>query len=153
MLVRDVMAVPAVTCRPEEPLEHCARLLLERDVGAVIVVDRHGEALGIVTAADVTERPASRLYNEDVKPIVTAAPLAATSLEDLREDLRLTPARKAMQRPLHFVRDSDEVERALDLMVQHGIHHVPVVLEGRPIGMLSRREILKALLHEVATAM
>jgi CBS domain-containing protein len=147
VLVRDVMAVPAVTCQPEDPLSHCARLLLERRCGAIVVTDRHGAALGIVTETDVMERPVAQPYTKGAQPILTAAPLPATSLDDLWEDLRSTPARRAMQRPVVAVQHDEEVERALELMVQRGIHRVPVLDGDVPVGMLSRLDVLRRLVE------
>jgi CBS-domain-containing membrane protein len=49
----DVMTSPAVTVRPEEPVENAARLMYTRKVKRLPVVDAHGHLVGIIGRADV----------------------------------------------------------------------------------------------------
>ncbi len=46
MRVRDFMVVPVVTTRRESTLEQAAKIMLEKDIGALPVVDEKGESLG-----------------------------------------------------------------------------------------------------------
>jgi len=49
----DLMTVPAVTVRPEDTVEHAARLMYDRKVKRLPVIDANGHLVGIVSRADV----------------------------------------------------------------------------------------------------
>jgi CBS domain-containing protein len=60
----------------------------------------------------------------------------------------MTPAAR-----LHTVPPDEDASAALDLLAQKGINQVPVVDNGRPVGLVSREDILKWLkLHEGSEA-
>jgi signal-transduction protein with cAMP-binding, CBS, and nucleotidyltransferase domain len=56
MRVSELMHTPAVTCRPGATIADVARLMRDRNVGSVIVVDDIGYLAGIVTDRDVAVR-------------------------------------------------------------------------------------------------
>jgi len=57
---RDLMSAPVATVRPEESVENAARLMSERDCGALAVVDSSGRLIGIVASSDITTRLIAR---------------------------------------------------------------------------------------------
>lgn len=81
MLVEDVMTRDVVTCDLEASVAAAARLMVEGDIGSVIVT-RHGDPFGIVTETDLvragvlTDRPFSAVTVEDIvsHPLVTIGP-------------------------------------------------------------------------------
>jgi len=56
MRVSELMHTPAVTCRPGATMAEVARLMRDRNVGSVVVVDDVGYLAGIVTDRDVAVR-------------------------------------------------------------------------------------------------
>jgi CBS-domain-containing membrane protein len=60
MKARDVMTAPVVTVPPETSVSEIARLLIERRISAVPVVDRSGKILGIVSEGDLLRRAETR---------------------------------------------------------------------------------------------
>ena len=49
LLVRDLMSVGVVTCKPATPIAEVARLLLEKEIEGVIVLDNEGHASGVIS--------------------------------------------------------------------------------------------------------
>lgn len=60
------------------------------------------------------------------------------------------PHLKSLMTPFPYTIESDDlVSEAINLMKQHSIHHLPVIVDGRPSGMISARDIASATkLHE-----
>jgi len=67
--VRDVMSAPAITVRPDTPVEDCCRLLEEKQVRRAPVTDGDGRCCGIVSLADIAQTAPERLTGEVVRTV------------------------------------------------------------------------------------
>lgn len=114
----DIMNTKKFVCLPTTATAAvAAKKMLERQVGAIVVIE--GETmLGIVTERDINYRVVA-IGRDPVN----------TSLADI---MTRNPRTMAPNTPL--------VE-ALDLMQKHGYRHVPVLENGKPIGLVSLRDI------------
>jgi len=110
---------PAVTLPPTATVGEAIRTMLDRNVGALLVVDDAGKLLGIFSERDLLTKAAS-------DPDYAARPVRAFMTAD-PETVRLTD-------PLAFV---------LHKMDGGGYRHLPVVQDGRVLGMLSVRDMLR----------
>ncbi len=111
--VADVMSTQLVTVASNATVVEAARLMRDHDVGPVLVMD--GDRLyGIVTDRDIT----IRVVAEDRAPDRT--PLTEIASRDV---VMLTP--------------DDTVEDAIRLMRQRAVRRLPVVENGRPVGIVS----------------
>jgi CBS domain-containing protein len=108
--VRDVMTSDPLTIRASEAVTQAASLMRDNGIGALIVM-QNDELLGIVTDRDIT----IRIVAEGHDPSTTQA--ASTDLETLSPD---ADAKEAAQR-----------------MSDRAIRRLPVVENGRPVGILS----------------
>ncbi|MET1101378.1 MAG: CBS domain-containing protein [Pyrodictiaceae archaeon] len=123
--IRDVMRTePLVKAKPDDSVFKAVTLMHENNVGSVLVVDNEGRLVGIFTERDlvhiVAERRSldTRLEEVMTRKLVTASP---------DESLAIVASR----------------------MIEHGIRHIPVVdSEGRPIGVVSIRDLLR---HVIAS--
>jgi len=107
MLVREVMSAPVVTVAEDATLRAAAGRMLDRDVGSLVVLagdDGEPSPAGILTATDVLRAG----YDSD-------RPLAACRVED------------AASTSLVTVAPDRSVGRAVDLMAEAGVEHLPVV--------------------------
>jgi hypothetical protein len=117
MKASDVMSTPVITVPPEAPLREVARTLAERRISAVPVVE--GErVVGIVSEADVLRR--------------------------LPGDIGC-PASEVMTRDLATVAPDTPLEDVAATLAARGIRRVPVVKEGRLVGIVSRANLVHAL--------
>jgi CBS domain-containing protein len=79
----DLMSSPAIVIRPDEPVQHAARLMYDRGVKRLVVVDEAGHLVGIVSRSDVLGvfgRP-----DEDIRREVTGQVLLSAFLTDPRQ--------------------------------------------------------------------
>jgi len=103
-----------------------ARKLEEYAVGSVVVVDDAGQPLGLVTDRDLTCRV-----------IAPGLPPAATT------------AGEVMSKPLITGQAEDALERIVDRMRVAGVRRIPVLEDGRLVGIVSFDDVLAALAREL----
>lgn len=126
-LVSHAMRVPAETISPEETVGAAARLMSERRLGCLPVVE-NGALVGIVTTTDLlAELGMSEAIRE-----VTASPDVASVMT--REPFTAFPG--------------DKLSDAIGKMLENGIRHLPVVDEdSRVVGIISDRDVRAAVGH------
>jgi CBS domain-containing protein len=146
MLARDIMTRDVITVQPGTPVEEIARLLLAHRISGVPVVDPDGRVVGLVTEADliVRERPEgarSRWLRWFGDPDAMAA--AYVKSHGVR-------AEEIMSRPAICVGDDAPIEAIAALLEDRQINRVPVLREGRLVGIVSREDLVKALVARPA---
>ncbi len=120
--VEDLMSTPPVTIDRDEPLEKAAKLMYENNIGSVIVVGKDGRIEGILTERDLVFAIARGKIgrNMPVWMFMTENPIT--------------------------VNPGTPIIDALKTMREANIRHLPVVdKEGKPVGMLSLRDIVEAI--------
>lgn len=139
-LVSEVMATRVARVRPETPLEQVEELLRERGVNAVPVVDDQDHVLGVVSAMDLTleRKRGSR---------VPAALLECMARHPAGGKGARTTAVDRMSSPVVSVTPEVSLRTAARLLQVHGIHHLPVVANGKLVGMVTRRDLLAAFMR------
>jgi len=120
VLVRDVMSSPVIEGKEDETAESIAQKMIKYKVGAVIVTDREGAPLGIVTKTDLVEKVIAR---------------------NLRPDQ--VRARDIMSTPLHTIEPDAKIEDALRKMRKLGVSRLAVVYKDRLTGLISVKDILE----------
>jgi CBS domain-containing protein len=132
MLVRDLCTSEVACCRPQTSALEAARLMRQKHVGDVVVVDDPVERrvpLGVVTDRD----------------------LAIEVLGDGR-DAATTAVSALVHRPVVIARDSEDVTVVIERMRTHGVRRVPVVDERESlVGIVTLDDLLKSLLAEMHT--
>jgi CBS domain-containing protein len=115
----DVMARAVVSVAPEDTLGEAAQKMVDEGVGSAVVLD-HGRLIGILTERDLLKAAAGRVHSSEarVREWMTEEPITASS--------------------------ETTVEDAVRTMLEHGFRHLPVVEEGRTVGVVSLREVVRA---------
>jgi CBS domain-containing protein len=144
MNARDVMTCDVVSVTSDTPVRKIAALLLERRISGVPVVDRGGAPIGIVSEGDLIGRSeAEREARQDWWLMILAEG------EDLSPDflasLSYPTARNLMSSPVITVREETNLGEVARVLTTHRIKRVPVVRDGRVIGIVSRADLVRAL--------
>jgi len=146
MLARDVMTSPVLTVRPDVPVQEVARLLLERHISAVPVVDDAGALLGVVSEGDLMRRPES---GTERHPSWWLS-LLSDPEDDARQYVKSHGLRAGdvMTRRVVSVGEDAPLHEIAELLERHRIKRVPVVRDGRVVGIVSRANLLQALVAQ-----
>ncbi|MBV8743853.1 MAG: CBS domain-containing protein [Xanthobacteraceae bacterium] len=143
MKARDVMVSPVITVKPDASVKELAKILLERRISAVPVVDDQGKLVGIVSEGDLLHRTEADTRRQ--RPWWL---LIMTSDEALAADYIKEHSRKVADvmtkdvitaspdTPLH------DIARALE---RYAIKRVPIVQDGQLVGIVSRANLIQAV--------
>lgn len=143
MRAGDVMTPDVVTVEPGARVDEIARLMLEHHISAVPVVDTAGRLLGIVSEGDLVRRAEMATAGRQAWWLEMLADSAA-----LARDYVKTHGRRAtdlMTRNVLTVGVDTPLEDVAQLLERHRIKRVPVVRDGGVVGIVSRADLLRAL--------
>jgi len=150
MKVRDVMSPNPFTLPPSTSVATAALALSESKVGGCPVVDASGRVVGMLTEASILE--ALKTQHKELKmlmPPEISFGISFVEIVQSREDASAFaeignwPIERIMTRNVTSVSPDDEIERAIQLMVNQRIHRVPVLEKGRLVGIVTRSDVLK----------
>jgi len=117
--VRDVMTPGPQTIQADRPAAEAAKLMKEADAGMIPVVN-NGNILGTVTDRDIVVRLVAEGRDPQSTPVYE---IASTEIVTIEPD-----------------RDLDE---ALELMAKHKVRRLPVVENGRLVGVLAQADVAR----------
>jgi CBS domain-containing protein len=143
---KEIMTSPAAYVMTETPLKEIADLLLGRGISAAPVLDESGQLLGIVSEGDLVRRGSAgkggrRSWWLDL--FEPASPHSEGFLNYLTEHgLR---AKDVMTREVVAVAEDATAAEIAELLEMHAIKRVPVVRDGKLMGIVSRANLLSLL--------
>ena len=141
---RDVMTAAVVTVTPDTSVMAVARLLLDKRISAVPVVDATGALVGIVSEGDLLGRSAEdRLAGQEWWLAILSREGQTTAAITAAAVAR--PIRDVMQAPVITVADDTPVHAVADLLRTHGIKRLPVTHSGRMVGIVTRADLLRVV--------
>lgn len=146
MLIEDIMRRPAVTVGAETTLDEVAHLMLEQDVGCVVVTNHRGYAQGVLTEKDFVPHDPANPFNPDLAHRVFGKSILKHGLETIYREARILTAGKMMRPLRNVLNEDDPVERGVDLMLRHDADHLPVLRGHKAVGSISRHDLLKVVL-------
>lgn len=152
--VRELMTRDVLVLRPERTLEEAALAMTKRRVSGAPVVDPKGRILGILSEADIlrklqqiAEEDVARHYLSDGSHSLALFSLLASKqhrvVAQVYEKLRHATVEETMTRRVHTAEPSDTLEHVAALMIRHDVNRVPIVEDGRIVGILTRADFAK----------
>jgi len=147
MNVADVMTQKVITVTPETTIADAAGLMLEHRISGLPVVDEGGVVVGVVTEGDLLRRietGTERRRKRWLEFLITPGRLA--------EDYSRANARKVgevMSTEVIAVAPRDSLAEVVRLMERHHIKRLPVIERGRLAGIVSRANLVRALLQNL----
>ena len=136
--VREAMSTPPRVVREETTIEEAARVMLDEGIGCLPVVGADGGMVGIVTELDLT---GARPWLSLRAWAGSAAEEASSAALDL-ERLRATLVEEVMTRRVVTATPREALSVVVDRMMEASLHHIPVVENGVPVGVLARHDLL-----------
>ncbi len=129
MLVRHIVSVSGAdvaTTRPDATIADAAKLLKERNVGALVITTEDGRLAGILSERDLVR-----------------------GLPDHGADLLALKVKDRMTAEVTTCSPDDRVDAIMKLMTDGRFRHLPVVEEGKLVGIVSIGDVVKSRLEEL----
>jgi CBS-domain-containing membrane protein len=147
---KDIMTKDVITVRPDATIDDLARLLVKHDISGVPVVDDKGRLRGIVTENDLITKN-SRLHLPTILRLFDAyIPLGTSRLEsDIKRMAALT-VDEICSKEVVTVDEEASVEYVATLMTEKKIHLLPVLREGKIVGIIGKKDLIKGIAWEAS---
>lgn len=117
MFVRNVMNKKVVTAKPEITLREASKVMSQLHIGSLVIVEEE-KIVGILTSSDVLKAIAKD------------------------RDPDLTLAEEMMSKPVKTIEPDKTVEEAVNIMIENRIKKLPVVRDGKLIGIITASDII-----------
>lgn len=118
IFVARLMSSDVRTVSPDTLVENAAQIMLEHDIGSVVVVDEENQLVGILTTTDFVKIVAEQKPKDQ------------------------TPVSKYMSTNCITASAQDSIDDVAHSMIEHGFHHMPVVNdEEGVIGMITTTDL------------
>ena len=143
MKVKEIMNKQLFTVSPDASWKDAAELMVEKNVSAVPVVDNNQKLVGILS-----EKHLFRSLFPSYKDVMET-PHGYLDFEQMEDGIEESSARKVseiMAKRLITAEPETPIFKVGALMVASGIHQVPVVDDGKLVGMVKRGKIYNAIL-------
>jgi acetoin utilization protein AcuB len=130
--VRDFMTKDPVTIREDDLLRPAVEIVMVRRIRHLPVLDGGGSLVGIVTDRDIQK--------------TLPSPLSAAAREEYEALLETTPVSRIMTRDVITVGPDDLAAEAVETLLSDKIDGLPVLENGRLVGIFTVRDALRAFL-------
>ncbi len=133
MLVRERMSREPVTIAPDVSVSDALRLMHERKVRRLPVLDSHGKLVGIVADQDL-------LY-------ASPSPVSSLSVWEMHYLLARLKVEEVMTHKVITVEEDTPLEEAARIMADNKIGGLPVLCEGKLVGIVTETDLFKIFLE------
>jgi CBS domain-containing protein len=145
----DVMTSAIISATGDTPVRDIAQLLLQNHISAIPILDKSGAPIGMVSEGDLlgrdeTERDARREWW--LALLAEGEALSPNFLSDLHRPEHV--ASDIMSTPVITVAEDTDTGEIARLLAAHRIKRVPVMQNGRVVGIVSRENLLRMLASE-----
>lgn len=148
--VRDIMTSNPITVGPDATLDEVAQLMLQHQIGAIPVVDADGRLLGIIREEDFLAQERPIPFSAFRAPHLFGHWVGDRGLEEIYAEARRLTAGKVAHVPEVVVTEDTTLTQLAQLMTEHDVRHVPVVRDGKLVGIVTRHDVLKAVAQRSA---
>jgi CBS-domain-containing membrane protein len=143
---RDIMTREVVSVSPETSIDELSKLLENRRIGGVPVVGANGRLVGIVTQNDLVERARDLELPPAINILDFHIYLQIPSHMMQRVEKMLgTTVGEIMSRDPVTVSPETPVARLAALMAKEKVHTLPVLDQGKIVGIIGKMDIIRAL--------
>lgn len=142
----DIMTKKVVTAHPDDSVAKVARLLSDHQISAVPVCDAQGSVLGMLSEGDLIrpfgmDNVSKRAWWLNL--LAEGTDLAPSFLDFLRVENH--PAREMMVTPAVTATPDTTVSVLADLLTRHHIKRLPILRDGKLVGIVSRADLVNAI--------
>ncbi|WP_028571696.1 CBS domain-containing protein [Desulfonatronum lacustre] len=143
---KDIMTRDVVTVTPDTDVNAAAKILLEKDFNGLPVLDEDGKLVGVLCQSDLVvqqrEFPLPSFFT------LLGGFVALTSLSQLQravDKMAATKVSQAMTPDPVSVSPDTPVNKLADLMAENKYHTIPVLEDGKLVGVVGKKDILRLL--------
>ncbi len=144
MKAKDIMTSSPITITQDKLVKDAAKLMTEKNISALPIVDGEGNLVGIITesdfvgsAVDIPHALASikQLFNENFS--------GGKNVEEICAKAKEKPLKDVMTKNVRTISESVSLTDVVTLMIEKELKRVPVVDGKKLVGIITRKDIMK----------
>ncbi len=151
LTAKDFMTKDVMTVTPDTSLTELANLLVQHRISGAPVVDGSGKLMGIVTENDLISQN-KRLHIPTVVSFLDAAIYLESSKKFAEEVKRVTATRVGdiCEKKVVTITEETTLADIATIMAEKKVHLLPVVKEGKVVGVVGKRDLVRAIAKQKA---
>lgn len=147
---KNIMTRDVITVNPSMTVEEFARVLMKNQISGAPVVDEKGSLIGIATENDLITQN-KRLHIPTILRLFDAfIPLGTSRLEREIKKITATTVEEICTKKVVTVDPETPLEEIATIMTEKKIHLIPVIKEGKIVGIIGKRDIIKGAAGETS---
>jgi CBS domain-containing protein len=143
MKAQDVMVRNVLTVGPDTSVADAVAMLVKHDISALPVVNPDGSLIGILSEADLLER--EELGAEHHYPWWIESLMPASKLAERFAKAHGKRVSEVMSTNVIFASEDTPASEIASLLETHRIKRVPIINDGKIVGIVSRSNLMQAL--------
>jgi len=149
LTAKDIMTRDVVTVKPDTSIEELAALLVKNQISGVPVMDEKGDLYGIVTENDLISQN-KRLHIPTVVSFLDAAIYLESSKKFEQEVKRITATKAGdiCTRKIATISEDTTLVDIATIMDEKKTHLLPVMKNGKMVGIVGKRDVVKAVARQ-----
>jgi CBS domain-containing protein len=152
MKIKEVMNKDVIVCASDDTLGILADMFKKNHISGIPVVDK-GKVVGLVSETDLIKLFKIPEYSNDLwlpSPFeIIEIPIRnLVKLEETKkffENMKLRPVKDIMTKTVHAISPDEDLEDASTMMVKYDVNRLPVIENGKLVGIVARSDIIKGL--------
>lgn len=145
-MAKDIMRSPVVTANRDQTVSEAAEILIENQIGSVVVVNENGDFCGLMSEEMIMPR-------EHASPFMHGS---VTRIMGLNADEDLAPAFRqelvevggktideVMNSAPPTAAPDATIDEVINLIEHTGGHHLPIIENGKPVGIIARHDLMR----------
>jgi CBS domain-containing protein len=150
MRAMDVMTTSVVAVPPNATIADAAKLMLERRISGLPVIDAKGKLVGMVSEGDLLRRVESDTERRRPRWLELFAANSTLAAEYVRSHAKRVA--DVMTEHMVTVREDTPLAEVADILESKRVKRVPVLRDGKIVGIVSRSNLLQAVASGAAAA-
>ncbi len=147
---KDIMTSDVITVKKTTTLEDLARIIMHHHISGTPVVDDEGTLTGIVTENDLINQN-KRLHIPTILRLFDAfIPLGTSKLESEIKRMAASTVEDIYTKEVVTIDEEATVETITTIMAEKKIHLLPVLKEGKLVGIIGKKDIIKGISSEAS---
>ncbi len=145
MLAKSIMTRKVKTVVPSMPIRELAEFLVKENISGAPVVDDAGVFCGIVTEEDLIFQDKKIHLPTFLNLFANIIPLGVAQMEEELKKIAGTTVAAVMQKRPQIIGTDMPIEDIATIMTEKKTYYLPVIDQGRVIGIVTKRDLIKAV--------
>ena len=147
---KDIMTSDVIAVSEETTVEALGRLFIEKGISGAPVVDDRGGLIGVITENDLISKN-SRLHIPTILRLFDAfIPLGTSKLETENTKMAALTVGEACTRKVVTIGEETPLDEVATLMNEKKIHLLPVLRQGKVVGIIGKRDLIRGIAGEIS---